>query len=182
MKTRNSWIAFIFLLSGGIGFFLFPSCEKIKEATQVKVNYDLPNKSFNVDSVAHLKTEQVLYFQSFTANVDSVVKANKGSLKKVTYSRLRLSIVTPTGVTLNWLSSARITITPQGGSPIEVATSTDINSVARSIDFSLKNLDIASNISGPFVVTIYGNLSKPIPVKIIQMVLESSMELSISPF
>jgi len=180
MKANLSGITLMVLFSAGI-FSLFPSCSKLKEAAQIKVNYLLPDRLFTVDSLSHLKTEQVLFSQTFNANIDSIATANSGSIKNASFYQLQLSIVSPASVTFSWLTSARITITPAGGAPIEVATTTSINSTARSVDFVVKNLDVASNINGPFVMTIYGNLNGNLPVSSILMNLGSGIQVTISP-
>jgi hypothetical protein len=181
MKLNLSKINFGVMISMGIVFFLFTSCEKIKKATAIDVKYDLPDSYFTLDSVSLLKAEKLLYSETFTANIDSILSANGGSLQNVSFYQVRLSVVSPTWVTFNWLTSARATITPQGGSPIEIATTTNVNSIARSVDFDIKNLDVASSVNGPFVLNIYGNLSGPIPVNSVQMLLESGIKISVSP-
>ena len=181
MKTRSPWITLMILLSTGIIFTLFQSCEKIKDALKVNVNYDLTDHYFTIDSLSHLKSEQVLYSQTYTANIDSLVNANKGSLSDASVSQLQLTVVSPDWVTLDWLSSARITLTPAGGAPIEVATSGTINPMLKTIDFEVKNVDVASAVTGPFQLDLYGNLTGPIPAGSVQMLLESGLEVTVSP-
>jgi hypothetical protein len=181
MKTHLSKISLGILIFLGILLYLFPSCEKIKEATATDVKYDFPDAYFTLDSVSLLKAEKVLFSRTFTANIDSILDANGGSLQNVKYYVVRLSIVTPSWVTLNWLSSARATITPQGKSPIQIATATNINSLERTVDFTLMNLDVASSVKVPFQLNIYGDMNSPLPVKTIQMLVESGIKLSVSP-
>jgi hypothetical protein len=181
MKAKLSGITLVILLSVVTVFFLLPSCDKVKDATQVKVKYDLPDSYFTVDSLAPLKAERMLFSQTFTANIDSIVNANSGSLGKASFYLVRLSIVSPQWVTFDWLNSARATITPQNGLPIEVATTTSVNSTARTVEFEVMNLDVASKVNGPFLLNIYGDLNGPIPAATIQMLLESGIEVAISP-
>ena len=169
MKTRLTWITLMVLLGTGTMFTLLQSCEKIKNAVKVKVDYDLPDKYFTVDSLSHLKSEQLLYSESFTVNIDSIVNANKGELSDASVSQLTMTVVSPTWVTLDWLSSARITLTPIGGSPIEVATTGTINPALKTIDFEVKNVDVATAVTGPFQLDLYGNLTGPISTGSIQV-------------
>jgi len=180
MKANFSGISLLILFSMGIVFFL-PSCDKLKEATEVKVKYDLPDTYFTVDSLSLLKTERLLFSQTFTANIDSIISANNGSLKKASFYLVRVSVVSPEWVKLDWLNSARAVITPQGGSPIEIATTSSINSAARTVDFVVKNLDVASSIDGPFLLSIYGDLNGPVPASSIQMLVKSGIEVVVSP-
>lgn len=181
MKTRLTWITLIVLLSTGSAVTLLQSCEIIKDAIKVKVSYDLPKKYFTVDSLSHLKSEELLYSESFTVNIDSIVKANKGELSDASVSELKMTVVSPSWVTLDWLSSARITLTPMGGAPIEVATTGTINAALKTIDFEVKNVDVATTVTGPFQLDMYGNLTGPIPTGSIQMLLESGLEITVSP-
>ncbi len=181
MKTKILSVSLGLIMSVGVLFFLLPSCEQIKDATSFKVKYDLPDQHFTIDSLSHLKTEQVLFTHAYTANIDSILTANSGLLGNATFSYLQLTVVSPDWVTLNWINSARITLTPQGGDPIEVATTLAIDTVARTINFEVKNVDVASNINGPFVLNVYGDLSGPIPTGSIEMLMESGIEITINP-
>ena len=181
MKSKSAWITLFLLLGAASVFFLLPSCDKVKEATKIKVKYKLPDHCFTLDSLSHLKTEQLLFSESYTANIDSILGANSGLLGGISFYQLRLTVVSPDWVTLDWLSSARITVTATGASPIEVATTTTINPLTRSVDFEVKNLDLASSINGPFVLDMYGNLTGPIPAGSIQMLLESGIQVTINP-
>ncbi len=181
MKTRFTWITLMVLLVGGSLFTLMTSCDKLQNAADFKVKYKLPNRTFTIDSLNHLKTEQLLYSHSYTANIDSILGANNGLLGNASFYLLQMSVVSPDWVTLDWLTSARITITPTGGAPIEVATTTSVNPITRIVNFEVKNIDVASAITGPFVVNLYGNLSGPIPSGSIQMLLQSGIEITVSP-
>lgn len=181
MKTKLAFSAFLLLFGVGLVFFLLPSCDKVQEATNIKVKFALPDRTFTIDSISHLKTEQNLFSQTYNVNIDSILGANQGLLGNVSFYQLQLTVVTPTWVTLNWINSGRITITPAGGSPIEVATTAAIDTLARTINFEVKNLDVAANITGPFVIDLYGDLSGPIPTGSIQMLLESGIEVTVNP-
>jgi hypothetical protein len=181
MKARFSRITLMLLLGAGIVFFLLPSCDKVKDATQIKVKYQLPDQIVTLDSVSLLKTEQLLFSQTFTANIDSIIGANDGLLGNVSFYQLQLTVVSPDWVTLNWLNSGRITVTPVGGSPIEVATTLAIDPLGKTVNFEVKNLDVASAVTGPFVMDMYGDLNGPIPTGSIQMLLESGIEVTVNP-
>jgi hypothetical protein len=181
MKTRLTWITLMVLLVGGSLFTMMTSCDKLQNAADFKVKYKLPNRTFTIDSLNHLKTEQLLYSQSFTANIDSLLGANDGLLGDASFYLLQMSVVSPDWVTLDWLTSARITITPTGGATTVVATATSVDPIARTVNFEVENINIAAAITGPYVVNLYGNLSGPIPAGSIQMLLESGIEVTVNP-
>ena len=181
MKAKFSLIALVVLLSAGTIFLAFPSCSKVKDATSFKVKRRLPDRTFTIDSISHLKTEQLLYSESYNANIDSILGANNGLLGNVTFYLFQVSVVSPSWVTLDWLSSGRITLVPASGTPIEVATTTSIDPLTKTINFQIKNLDVASGINGPFTLNMYGNLTGPIPTGSIQMLLQSGLEITINP-
>jgi hypothetical protein len=183
MKTK-SWITLSLLLGMGISFVFLQSCEKIKQATTFKIKYDLPDSHFAIDSslISHLKTEIILFSQSNPAiNIDSIVGTNTGFVEKVSFYKLKFSIVSPETAKINWLTSARITVTPQGGLPIEIATSPIINATDRTIDFVVKDVDMLATVKKPFVTTLYGNWNGNIPTLPMETLLQSGIEITISP-
>jgi hypothetical protein len=181
MKAKLSWITLLLLLGLGTSFFLLPSCEKLKEATTFKVKYDLPDSHVTIDSISLLKTEMMLFSQSYSINIDSIVGSRSGMVERVSFYKLKFSIVTPESAKLNWLNSARVTVTPDDGFPIEIAASGIINAAENFIDFKVNDVDIASTIKKPFTITLYGNPNGIIPTLPMKMLLESGIEITISP-
>jgi hypothetical protein len=95
---------------------------------------------------------------------------------------MRFSVVTPESAKLDWLNSARITVTPDGGSPVDIATSGTINPAENFIDFQVNDYDMVSAMKKPFLLTIYGNLNGTIPDLPMEMLMESGIEITMSPF
>jgi len=181
MKTKSR-ITMLLLMGIGISFFLLPSCDKIKEATTFKVPYDLPDIRYTIDQSSFLKTERELFSQSYSAlNIDSIAGSNSGFVKKVSFYKMKFSIVTPESAKINFINSARITLTPDGGLPIEIATAPTINATDRTIDFVVKDVDILEPVKKPFIITLYGNLNGTIPTLPMEVLLESGLEFTISP-
>ncbi len=182
MKTKSR-ITLILLFGVGISFVFLQSCEKIKQATTFKVKYDLPDTQFTIDTSTLFKSELVLYSQTNPAiNIDSIIGPGAGIVDRVSFYKMRVSIVSPESATINWLSSARITVTPEGGLPVEIATSPTINATDRSIDFVVKDVDITSTVSKPFILTLYGNLNGNIPTLPMEVLIQSGLEITVSPF
>jgi len=182
MRTKSTRITILLLLGVGIAFFLLPSCEKIKEATNIKFKYDLPDVTTSIDSSSLLKTELVLFSSPFTVNIDSIIGTNTGYLKYISFYKLRFTINAPNLENLDWLSSARATLMSEGSSPIELAPSATINSKERTVDFLLNDVDISSAIRKPFVLSIYGNINGPIPVASVQILVQSGLQITVNPF
>jgi hypothetical protein len=183
MKTKSS-ITLTLLLGIGISFFVLQSCEKLKEATTFKIKYDLPDTHFTIDStsLSHLKAEMVLYSQSNSAiNIDSIVGTHTGLVDRVSFYKMKFSIVSPESAEINWLNSARVTITPQGDLPIEIATSPTINATDRSIDFVVKDVNMLATVKNPFILTLYGDLNGNIPTLPMELLLQSGLEITVSP-
>lgn len=181
MKARFTWISIFILLVAGTTLILLPSCAKIKEAVKFKVKYDLPESRFTVNPPTSLKTEYSLYSHTYTVNIDSILGANKGLVSKINFYKIRLSVVSPDDVTLGWIDSARISITPAGGTPFDIATTPAINSTMRSVDFIVKDTDVSTAMNGTFQMDIYGNVKPPFPTRPFELLLESGIEITISP-
>lgn len=182
MKTKSSRITLFLLFGAGISLSLLPSCEKIKEATTFKVKYDLPDSHFTLTQTSFLKTEFALYSQSYPAiNIDSIAGKYSGLVDRVSFYKLKFSILSPETAKINWLNSARFTVTADGGLPVEIATSPTINATDRTIDFLMKDVNMLETVKKPFLITIYGDLNGKIPTLPMEVLLESGLELTISP-
>jgi hypothetical protein len=182
MKTRILLIALLLMTVAAALTFSLSSCDKIAEATQLKIKHELPDRYFTIDSVSYLKTERILFSETMNANLDSIVNSNSGMLGDVNFYLVRLTVVSPAWVNLGWLNSARVAVTPPGGIPFDVATTGTINAANRSVDFVIKNLDQASGINGPFQLTVYGDLKGPLPAAQLYLHLESGVQVTINPF
>lgn len=181
MKIK-SLITLTLLLVAGISFAFLQSCEKIKQATSFKVKYDLPDTQFTIDTSTLFKSELLLFSQSNPAiNVDSIIGPGAGLVDRVSFYKIKISIVSPESATINWLNSARITVTPEGGIPIEIATSPTINPTDKSIDFVVKDVDIKTTVKKPFIVSLYGNLNGNMPTLPMEVLIQSGLEITVSP-
>jgi len=181
MKTKFAWVTIFLLLVSVTTLTILPSCEKVKEAAKFKVKYDLPDSRFTVDPLTLLKSEHLLYSQPYTVNIDSILGANKGLVSKINVYKIRLSVVSPDDVTLGWIDSGRITITPAGGVPIDIATTPAITSTMRTFDFIVKDTDVSSAMNGTFQLDVYGSVKPPIPTSSFELLLQSGLEITISP-
>lgn len=181
MKIRFTWVALMVLLTTITTLSLFTSCEKIKQAVSFKVKYDLPNSNFSIDPQSLLKADLPLYSKIYSINIDSILGAHKGLVSKINFYKIRLSVVSPDDVTLGWISSARITITPVGGIPIEIATAPVISATMRTVDFVVADTDVSSAMNGNFQLDVYGSVMPPIPTSPFELLLESGIEITISP-
>jgi len=180
MKTKT-WITLLILMAAGTSLFLLSSCEKLKDATTFKVKVDLPDGRYNMENITHLKSEQVLFSQTSTINLDSIVGSRNGLVERVSFYKLRFSIVAPETAKLNWLDSARIRVASDGSAPIDIATSPTINTTDSYIDFVVKDADVIEIIKKPFTITLLGNLNGNLPTLPMEVLLESGIEITICP-
>lgn len=181
MKTRFLLSSLIVTLGIVLVLSHLSSCDKIKEAVKFKVKYNLPDCDIPVDSATFLKTEMALYSKTLTINIDSILGANSGKLDSVSFYKIKLWVVSPATVNLDWINSARMTLTPAGGSPIEVATCPSVAPLVRSVDFVVNKVDISSAMHGSFRIDVYGSVKPPFPTRSFKMLLQSGIELTISP-
>lgn len=182
MKAKFSRLPVLLFLVAAIAFAVLPSCEKLKDATSFKVKYDLPDSRYKIEKLSSFKAEMELFSQSYAAiNIDSIAGSNARFVERVTLYKLKFAVEAPESASLNWLSSARVKITPENGLPIEIATAPVINSTDRTVDFIVKDTDLLSIIQKPFVLTGYGNLNGNIPVLPVELLLQSGLELTITP-
>jgi len=182
MRAKLSLITLLFLLSASLSSIFLTSCEQLQEATTFKVPVNLPDSRYTIDQSSFLKSEMEMFSKSYPAmNIDSIAGSYAGYVKRVSFYKLKLSIVAPESAKLNFLTSARITVIPEGGLPVEIATSPTINANDRSIDFELKDVDILTVIKKRFTVTLFGNPNGTIPTLPMDVLMENGLEFTISP-
>ncbi len=182
MRTTSTWFTLLLILGAAAAFSLLQSCEELQEATTFKIKYDLPDAHYSIDSVALFKTELELFSQSFSIPIDSIADSS-GLVESVSFYKIKLNIVSPETASFNWLSSARITLTPEGsGLPLGIGNIDAIDPESRSLNFLVKDVDILSASKKPFIVSVYGNLNGNIPTLPMEVLMESGIELTISPF
>jgi hypothetical protein len=181
MKTQFR-ITLLLLLVVGISAILLQSCDKIQKATTFKVKYNLPDTQITIDTLTLLKSELVLFSQTNDAiNIDSIIGPGAGIVDSVGFYKFIVSIVSPESAKFNWLNSARITLTPEGGAPVEIATSHVINATDRTIDFLVKDVDITASVKKPFIITLYGNLNGNISSLPVEVLMQSGLIITVSP-
>ncbi|NTW24552.1 MAG: hypothetical protein HGA37_07630 [Lentimicrobium sp.] len=164
--------------------FMVSSCDKVKELAEFDIAYTLPDVHFTIDSVDYLpKTERLLYQQTMSLNVDSIIqKHNLDGIGETQFEYVRLEIETPAWVKFSWLRSARATVSAAGLSETEVAVVTTINPDGRSVELQLTNTNVSSTIStGSFVLRLYGDLTPPLPAAVIGLVIKSKLKMTVKP-
>lgn len=174
--------ALVVLISTAV--FIAPSCEKVKELAEFDIAYPLPDVHFTIDSVDYLpKAERLLYQQTMTLNVDSIIqKHDLDGIGKTQFEYVRLEVETPAWVNFSWLNSARATVSATGLSETEVAVVTTINPDGRSVELQLTNTNVSATIStGSFVLRLYGDVRPPLPAAVIRLVIKSKLKMTVKP-
>ena len=179
-KTR---FAILILLATFFGNS-FSSCEKIEDLASFDITYSNPNLMFSVDSMAYLpKSEVILFRKTLSINIDSIISKHElDGIENAKFETVILEIESPDNGNFNWLSTGRVTVSAMDLSETEIASTTSIPTDSRSIEFVLTNKEVLSTIKADsFTLKLYGDVAPPIPVKTLQMVLESKIKMRALP-
>lgn len=178
--TRFTILTILVILLGSA----FSSCEKIEDLASFDITYANPDLTFNLDSMAYQpKSETILYQKTLSINLDSIINKHElDGVENAKFETVLLKIESPDNVNFNWLTSGRVTVSSLDLSETEIASTPSIPNNSRSIEFILTNKEILSTIKGDsFTLKLYGNVSPPIPIKTLQLVLESKIKMKVMP-
>ncbi len=162
----------------------FSSCEKIEDLASFNITYSNPDLTFTLDSMAYPPKSEVILFQKILSiNIDSIISKHElDGIENAKFETVMLQIESPDNVNFNWLTSGRVTVSSLDLSETEIASTTSIPNNSRSIEFILTNKEVLSTIKADsFTLKLYGNVTPPIPVKTLQMVLESKIKMRVLP-
>jgi hypothetical protein len=183
MKTTSSLP--LILLTFSIGIVLsFSSCEKVKDLAKFDITYSNPDIRFTLDSMDYLpKSEKLLLEQTLTVNIDSIIaKHELDGIENAKFEQVSIEIESPAQANFNWLTSARATVSAQGINETEVAATTSIAADGRSVDLTLSNTEVISQIStGSFTLRLYGNVTPPLPAGTLMMLIKSKIKMTVKP-
>lgn len=161
------------------------SCEKIKEAAEFDLLYNVPEVSFNVDSTAvSIAGEEVIALEtSIFIDVDSLNRRH--NLKKIESARfdfIRLQVVSPTNINLNWLKSLRATLRAEGMPETEIATYVNEGEQDLIVDMVQNNSNITPFLlKKQFYLRIYTQFNPPLPVRTVTMLMNSRIRITVQP-
>lgn len=183
MKTTKSFP--LILLTLAIGIVLsFSSCEKVKDLAKFDITYSNPDIRFTLDSIDYLpKSEKLLLERTLSINIDSIItKHELDGIENAKFDQVKIEIESPAQANFNWLTSARATVNAQGINETEVAATTSIAADGRSVDLTLSNTEVISQIStGSFTLRLYGNVTPPLPAGTLTMLIKSKIKMTVKP-
>jgi hypothetical protein len=165
----------------------FVSCDDTSNPLKTNISYKPADMPFVLDSLnflAAVKTEHLLFTQNINADIDSILEAhnvsNLATLSEAEVDTISIRIVSPTGVTLNWISSARVSIQIPGQQELTIAHTAAINSAGQIITFVIDNVSVLPYLNNnSFTVRVYGNITPPLPVAQINMLLHLGFNLQV---
>ena len=183
MKYSKPTIAIILIL---VSFFSFSSCEKVKDLASFDIDIPLPTVRFSLDSTTYQpRTEMLLYKGSMALNLDSIINKYKlDGIENAKFESVVLEIETPTSnkANFNWLTSIRMSLTANDADETEIAFKNDIPGNLQILEMEPTRADIAPIIKQKsFNYKIYGSIEPPLPVQSLDLVLKSSIKLSVRP-
>jgi hypothetical protein len=165
-------------------FTVFSSCEKVKKLAEFDISYDLPDVRFTLDSVDFFtKTEHLLLSHPGNINIDSIVEEyNISGISSIKFEYIRLEIESPEQADLSWLNSSRITMSAESVEETQIADISSISPGTRMAEYELSDTNVEPVMStGHFILNVYGDVSPPIPVENMVLVMKSKIIIRVQP-
>ncbi len=173
------------LLAPLIVSFLLFGCEKIKEAANFDMLYDLPKLQVIADSSLMEITDNdaLLLEHNVSISLDSLRK--KFDVKKIESAKfdyIRIEAETPQNSNLNWISKISAVVVANGISETEVGTYDGSKPDAKIIDLELTNAPLTPYLETEnFTLKIYARVRPPLPASTTSIVINSRIRLTIQP-
>lgn len=141
------------------------SCEKLKDLTKFDVQMNLPAQHFTLSKpvVKNALSPVDLYYDfSVSINLDSIKQAhglNNIGIENGKITHALLSLTSPEGANLSFLTSARLVHFEPTGGETQVAHTGNINASAQSVELILDVADLTpliknKNFSGRIYLTV----------------------------
>lgn len=194
MKTHLRHIFLLALLP-----FLFStySCEKIKdeinEAASFDATVDLPSETVVIDSASYKSSDGIQQWniiKQYSVDVDLQQILDDNDVSNADFSNGRLdsyraTLVSPSGIDFtSFTNKMKVTAAtdPNFSDEVEVAITTSIDAGAQTVTFDVYDLDITSFIKAPvFYLRIWAYKTSQLPVDQVEIQLEGSVEVKVSP-
>ncbi len=146
--------------------FAFSGCEKIKEAAEIDVPFDV-TANFQVDNstFASRDGEPIMYQGNFDFDFQDL-KDSYGidGLEEASFNTATLEIISPAGVDFGWLNTSSLTIKTSTLPEKTIASYTKVAGVTNPITLSVQASDISSYLeAGSYTLTVYGSANTPLP-------------------
>lgn len=163
----------------------FVGCEKIKEAAEFDILYEVPQTEIEVDStVVEVADNQMVILQKeIFISLDSIRrKHNLESFENAKFEYIRLEAFEPSNADLNWISHLSATVTAQGIAESEVATYTASGNAGKTIDMQLLESPITPFLMNErFTLKVYARFDPPLPASEVKIKLNSRIRITVQP-
>ncbi|MGE5381917.1 MAG: hypothetical protein ACM3PX_00670 [Omnitrophica WOR_2 bacterium] len=184
MKTRN--LKYSLLPAIAILVLSITSCQKIKDAAQFDLLYNVPESTITVDSVIvqHAGNEVLILAKTISINLDSIKrKHNLSAFKDAKFDFIRLLADQPENMNLDWIKTLRATVTAPGISETDVASYTAAAPTGKpSLDMVIGGNSITSfMMEQNFTLKIYIEVTPPLPADVMKVLLDSRIRITVQP-
>lgn len=176
----------ILKLSGFIllSFILF-GCEKVKDAAEFDLLYNVPQSEITIDSGMLITDDEYNLVIEKTLNIDLDSIRRKHNFDKIEDARfdyIRLEAQSPTGINLDWITKLRATVSSSGSGEQDVATYAGEDAGKPTIDLRLSDVSILEHLlNETFTLKIYTTIQGPLPADEIKILTKSRIRITVQP-
>jgi hypothetical protein len=168
--------------------FFMASCdlEMLKPTLKVPITTKI---DFHIDSL-RFKSELVLiHEETINMDIDSLIRHYEGNpdlIKNALVKSVTLKVLHPEGSELSFLESSSVSVLAPAFEEVVIATATHNTSAAGEITYILT--EAAGNVlqlissEDDLIIRIYGLVAGPVPVNIIDLLMEIQWEVAVDPF
>ncbi|RLD40872.1 MAG: hypothetical protein DRI86_14475 [Bacteroidetes bacterium] len=172
-----------------MGALFTQSCEKIKDAVSFKVEQDLPDHHFDLDSAAtSSKGENLLYQAYYEINIDSVFEANGIDKGKISDGKFKQIIIkvddSDTQMNFGFLESLsfRLGDSDNAMEAVTIAAATNIKDGDMELIFDVNDDSVDKYLEQDrFYFFVFGKILKPVPVEQLPLLIKSKIEFQVNP-
>ncbi len=184
MKTPNK-SRLLFFLPVFMLVLSISGCEKIKEAAEFDLYYNVPQAEVTIDStiLEFTDNETIMLQKSMVISFDSIKRKHDfDKVKSAKFDYIRLEVESPPGANLNWINHLRATISAEGLEETEVGVYNGDNGSKPTIDLELNDISVLPFILKEHItIRIYVRASPPLPAPEVTLNLISRIRITVQP-
>lgn len=167
-----------------IAFFI-QSCEKVKDATEFDLLYNVPQSEITVDSGMLITDNEYNLVIEKTIHLDLDSIRNKHNFDKIEDARfdfIRLEAQSPSNMNLDWITKLRATVSSRGSGEKDVATYAGEDAGKPTIDLRLSDVSILEHLMNEtFTLKIYTTIQGPLPDDEMKIITKSRIRITVQP-
>lgn len=184
MKTQYKNLILLILPVLILGIAI-TGCEKIKQAAEFDLYYDVPKAEITVDStiLEFTDSETVMLQQTMNISFDSIKRNHEfDKIQSAKFDYIRLQIVSPPSANFNWLSHLRATISAEGLDETQVGVYDGGGSSKPTVDLVLNDKSVLPYIlKERITIRLYARTSPPLPASEVKLNLVSRIRITVQP-